>query len=106
MGNEFKCIADEEEKLSDVDLGLTNKETRANEKRTLLDCLAILLHMNYKLADAFPTLCQAYAIAVAIPVTSSTAERTFSFLKRAKAFFNKFLLGGGGANDEKGSNIR
>ena len=37
MGNEFECMADEEEQLSDAHQRLTIKETRANEKPTFLD---------------------------------------------------------------------
>ena len=35
--------------------------------------------------DAYPILGEVYVIAVAIPVSSSTAERSFSTLKRVKS---------------------
>jgi hypothetical protein len=46
--------------------------------------LSLLCNPDYSLVDAYPTLCRVYAIAVAIPVSSSTAERSFSALKRVK----------------------
>ena len=48
------------------------------------DALLLLCNPDYSLVDAYPTLCRVYAIAVAIPVSSSTAERSFSSLKRVK----------------------
>ena len=36
------------------------------------------------MVDAYPTLCRIYAIAVVTPISSSTAERSFSALKRVK----------------------
>ena len=38
----------------------------------------------YHLKDAFPELCKVYAIISAIPISSCTAERSFSALKRVK----------------------
>ena len=49
------------------------------------DALQLLCHPTYHLMDAYPILWQVYAIAVAIPVSSSTAERSFSTLKRVKS---------------------
>jgi hypothetical protein len=48
------------------------------------EALSLLCNPDYSLVDAYPTLCRVYAIAVAIPVSSSTAERSFSALKRVK----------------------
>ena len=48
------------------------------------DALLLLCNPDYSLVDAYPTLCRVYAIAVAIPVSPSTAERSFSALKRVK----------------------
>ena len=48
------------------------------------DALLLLCNPDYSLVDAYPTLCRVYAIAVAIPVSSSTAECSFSALKRVK----------------------
>ena len=42
--------------------------------------------------DAYPTLCRVYAIAVAIPVSSSTAERSFSALKRVKTRIRSSMI--------------
>ena len=55
---------------------LTDTDDNGNQA-TLLDCLAILSHPRYNLIDAFPTLCKVYSIAVAMPVTSASSERTF-----------------------------
>ena len=44
----------------------------------------LLSFPEYHLADAYPKLCQVYAIAVAIPISSASAERSFSALKRVK----------------------
>ena len=38
----------------------------------------------YHLKDAFPELCKVYAIISAIPISSCTAEHSFSALKRVK----------------------
>ena len=51
------------------------------------DALLLLCSPDYSLVDAYPTLCRVYAIAVAIPVSSSTTERSFSALKRVKLAF-------------------
>ena len=48
------------------------------------DALLLLCNPDYSLVDAYPTLCRVYAIAVAIPVSSSTAKRSFPALKRVK----------------------
>ena len=52
--------------------------------RTFTDCLSILTNKTYQLIDAYPTLVRVYAISVAIPITSCSAERSFSTLKRVK----------------------
>ena len=54
------------------------------EKSSFLEVLRILLHPDYHLVDAFPILCQVHAIAVAIPISSATAEQSFSALTRVK----------------------
>ncbi len=48
------------------------------------EALSLLCNPDYSLVDAYPTFCCVHAIAVAIPVSSSTAERSFSSLKRVK----------------------
>ena len=62
-----------------------DEEHRRMGPPSLIDALAIQCHPEYKLVDAYPTLCHVYAIAVAVPVSSSTAERSFSALKRVKS---------------------
>ena len=51
-----------------------------------------LTNPSYHLVDAYPLLCKVYAIAVAIPVSSCTAELTFSVLKRVKSQFRITVL--------------
>ena len=46
--------------------------------------LTLLCNPKYHLVDAFPELSNAYSIALAIPISSCTAERSFSALKRVK----------------------
>ena len=48
------------------------------------DSLLLPCNPDYSLVDAYPTLCRFYAIAVAIPVSSLTAEHSFSTLKEGK----------------------
>ena len=62
-------------------------EIEENEKdcdKSFMDCLKLLTHKKYRLIDAYPTLVRVYAISVAIPITSCSAERSFSTLKRVK----------------------
>ena len=47
--------------------------------------MAILVNPLYHLVDAYPLSYKAYGFIVAIPITSCTAERTFSVLKRVKS---------------------
>ena len=56
-----------------------------SRKPSFSDALQLLCHPTYHLMDAYPILGEVYAIAVAIPVSSSTAERSFSTLKRVKS---------------------
>ena len=44
------------------------------------------------LGNTLSTLCRVYAIAVAIPVSSSTAERSFSALKRVKTRIRSSMI--------------
>ena len=59
---------------------------------SVIDALAILCHPDYKLIDAYPTLCQVYSIAVAFPVSSTTAERSFSALKMVKTLIRSSMI--------------
>ena len=52
---------------------------------TLLDCLAVLMHAEYNLIDAYP-------IAPVIPVTSLSVERSFSALKKIKSRIRSFMI--------------
>ena len=51
---------------------------------TISMALSILCNPQYHLLDAFSELCKLHSIAVAIPVSSCTAEHSFSALKRVK----------------------
>ena len=64
----------------------TKKAKKQSRKKipSFSDALLLLCNPDYSLVDAYPTLCRVYAIAVAIPVSLSTAERSFSALKRVK----------------------
>ena len=42
--------------------------------------------------DAFPELSKAYSIALAIPISSCTAERSFSALKRVKTRLRSTMM--------------
>ena len=64
----------------------------SHEQRTFLDCLSILTNEQYQLVDAYPTLVRVYAIASAIPITSCSAERSFSTLKRVKTRLRSSML--------------
>ena len=61
-------------------------ETKKNDIRgsSFIGALHILCNEMYHLKDAFPELCKVYAIISAIPISSCTAERSFSALKRVK----------------------
>ena len=68
-----------------------------NERRKRLsssvDAFAILCHQDYKVVDAFPTLCQLYSIAVPVPIGSSTStEMSFSALKRIKMLIRSGMI--------------
>ena len=69
------------------DTNTTNGSDTENEKKqspSFSDALKVLCHPDYHLVDAYPTLCYAYSIVVAIPISSATAGRSFSALKRVK----------------------
>ena len=62
------------------------------ETQTFIDCLSLLTDKKYSLIDAYPTLVRVYAIAMAIPITSCSAERSFSTLKRVKTRLRSSML--------------
>ena len=56
------------------------------------DVLKILADPRYHLIDVYPLLYKVYSIAVAIPVSSCSAERSFSVLKRVKSRLHSNML--------------
>ena len=75
----------ENEDHSDNPLNKTPIQKKGqNTIPSFIDALRLLSFPDYHLVDAYPTLCQVYAIAVAIPISSAFAERSFSALKRVK----------------------
>ena len=101
-GSDFPQEYDENDEDCDSDDHDDNRDeaTSANEKAwdkdvsSFLEALNILLHPDYHLIDAYPTLCQVYAISVGIPISSVTAERSFSALKRVKTRIRSSMLQG------------
>ena len=101
-GSHFPQEYDENDADLDSDDHDDNRDeaTSANEKArdkdvpSFLEALNILLHPDYHLIDAYPTLCQVYAISVGIPISSATAERSFSALKRVKTRIRSSMLQG------------
>eukprot|EP00794_Sanderia_malayensis_P005878 gene5878-6567_t len=69
-----------------------DKQQRRMRPPSFIDALAILCHPEYMLIDAYPTLCQVYTIAVSVPVSSTTAERSFSALKRVKTRIRSSMI--------------
>ena len=68
------------------DDGVDNENETQKKLKVLsfTEALVVLCHLEYSLFDAYPTLCQVYYIAAAIPITAATAERSFSALKRVR----------------------
>ena len=81
-------INDDFEDAGDVSAGQSNigyGMLSVPKRSSILDVLKLLLDTKFHLIDAYPELSKVYSIAVAIPVTSATAERSFSALKRIKS---------------------
>ena len=101
-GSDFPQEYDENDADRDSDDHDDNRDeaTSANEKArdkdvpSFLEALNILLDPDYHLIDAYPTLCQVYTISVGIPISSATAERSFSALKRVKTRIRSSMLQG------------
>ena len=77
------------------DTNTANGSDTENEKKQSLsfsDALKVLCHPDYHLVDAYPTLCYTYSIVVAIPISSATAERSFSALKRVKTRIHSSMV--------------
>ena len=80
-------INDDLEDAGDVSAGQSNigyGMLSVPKRSSFLDVLKLLLDTKFHLIDAYPELAKVYSILVAIPVTSATAERSFSTLKRIK----------------------
>ena len=93
--SEEECYDDndhDDSENSDDDDNQPDQATPNKDVPSFLEALKILLHPAYHLVDAYPTLCKVYAIAVAIPISSSTAERSFSALKRVKTRIRSTML--------------
>ena len=71
----------EEEKNNAEFQETTETQETAKKKNAQLpsfrDALRLLCNEQYHLVDAYPELCKVYAIAVAVPVSSATSERSF-----------------------------
>ena len=73
--HKFKIVPVADESKEDFSSVIESGEVMETETKqhTFIDCLKLLTNQTYKLVDAYPTLCRAYGIAVAIPATSCTA---------------------------------
>ena len=72
--------------IAEEDEEVQRTSSRANPVQVLvnwsfLDALNLLCNPTYHLYDAFPEFCKIYSIAIAIPISTCTAERSFSALK-------------------------
>ena len=70
----YESEGDETDDPDIVDAGVLSN------KPSFYDALRLLTHPQYHLVDAYPLFCQVYSIAVTIPISSCTAERSFSVL--------------------------
>ena len=59
-----------------------NKNKDGKQIPPFIDALKLLSFPEYHLVDAYLTLYQVYAIAIVIPISSASAQRSFSALKR------------------------
>ena len=59
---------------------------------SFIHAMKLLSNPQYHLVDAYPFLCKVYTIAVEIPISSCTAEHTFSVLKRMKSCMRSSML--------------
>ena len=92
--SEEESYDDNEHDESDDDDDNADGVRENKDVPSFLEALKILAHPDYHLVDAYPTLCKVYAIAVAIPISSATAERSFSALKRVKTRIQSTMLQG------------
>ena len=75
--------------IAEEDEEVQRTSSRANPDQVIvnwsfLDALNLLCNPTYHLYDAFLEVCKIYSIAIAIPISTCTAERSFSALKRIK----------------------
>ena len=85
-----EAFGDEIDSEPEVESEVHDKTKRG--KNNFMNALQILCDPKYSLEDAYPHLCQVYATVAAIPVTSATAERSFSALKRVKARLRSTMI--------------
>lgn len=85
------AVEDSDHYYSDSD-GDDDDEESSTKSQTFIDCLSVLTNKSYNLVDAYPTLVRVYSIAIAIPITSCSAERCFSTLKRIKSRLRSSML--------------
>ena len=85
---------DYDENLNDAvsDDDMHEEPSCTAQNASIFSALAILDNPIYHLMDAFTELCRAYSIAVAIPVMSCTAERSFSALKWVKTYLRSTMI--------------
>ena len=87
-GSEEQSQSDEEDEETDKEADSSDEQYAKQEgKKNLISftaALRVLSNDQYHLIDAYPELCKAYAIPVAIPISSASCERSFSALKRVK----------------------
>ena len=75
--------------IAEEDEEVKRTSSRANPDQALvnwsfLDAINLLCNPTYHPYDAFPEVCKIYSIPVATPISTCTAERSFSALKRIK----------------------
>ena len=85
LDSDIDCLSDDEVEIDD-------EEDPSGEFKSFIDCLSVLTNKSYMLIDAYPNLVRVYSIAVAIPITSCSAERSFSTLKRVKTRLRSSML--------------
>ena len=83
--------AEENEEIEEKD----ESSQSSNNASSFTTALHILCNETYDLKDAFPELCKVYGIICAIPISSCTAEHSFSVLKRVKTRLRSMMHGAG-----------
>ena len=88
--SEFSEHSDSEVEDEDDDVSDDNDECKIDN--SFVSLLHILEHKDFVLRDAFLILCKVVSIAAAIPISSCSAERAFSVLKRVKTRLRYSML--------------